>query len=283
MEYTTLRNGVRMPMLGYGTFQIPAEDTKRCVLEALSVGYRSIDTAQGYFNEEGVGAAITECGIPREDLFLTDKVWISNGGYEKARVSIDASLQKLRTDYIDLLLIHQPFNDYYGTWRAMEEAYKAGKIRAIGVSNFMPDRFVDLCGFVDIAPMVNQLEVHVFQQQRAIRPYLEKHGSQLMAWSPLAQGKNDLFTHPILTEIGARYGKTAAQVDLRFLIQSGVVVIPKSTRRERMEENFVLFDFHLTNGEMEQLQGLDLGRSQFIDHYAPDVAEMFVGAGNCQK
>ena len=283
MEYTTLRNGVRMPMLGYGTFQIPAEDTKRCVLKALSVGYRSIDTAQGYFNEEGVGAAITECGIPREDLFLTDKVWISNGGYEKARVSIDASLQKLRTDYIDLLLIHQPFNDYYGTWRAMEEAYKAGKIRAIGVSNFMPDRFVDLCGFVDIAPMVNQLEVHVFQQQRAIRPYLEKHGSQLMAWSPLAQGKNDLFTHPILTEIGARYGKTAAQVDLRFLIQSGVVVIPKSTRRERMEENFALFDFHLTDGEMEQLQGLDLGRSQFIDHYAPDVAEMFVGAGNCQK
>ena len=283
MEYTTLRNGVRMPMLGYGTFQIPAEDTKRCVLEALSVGYRSIDTAQGYFNEEGVGAAITECGIPREDLFLTDKVWISNGGYEKARVSIDASLQKLRTDYIDLLLIHQPFNDYYGTWRAMEEAYKAGKIRAIGVSNFMPDRFVDLCGFVDIAPMVNQLEVHVFQQQRAIRPYLEKHGSQLMAWSPLAQGKNDLFTHPILTEIGARYGKTAAQVDLRFLIQSGVVVIPKSTRRERMEENFALFDFHLTDGEMEQLQGLDLDRSQFIDHYAPDVAEMFVGAGNCQK
>ena len=283
MEYTTLRNGVRMPMLGYGTFQIPAEDTKRCVLEALSVGYRSIDTAQGYFNEEGVGAAITECGIPREDLFLTDKVWISNGGYEKARASIDASLQKLRTDYIDLLLIHQPFNDYYGTWRAMEEAYKAGKIRAIGVSNFMPDRFVDLCGFVDIAPMVNQLEVHVFQQQRAIRPYLEKHGSQLMAWSPLAQGKNDLFTHPILTEIGARYGKTAAQVDLRFLIQSGVVVIPKSTRRERMEENFALFDFHLTDGEMEQLQGLDLGRSQFIDHYAPDVAEMFVGAGNCQK
>ena len=283
MEYVTLNNGVKMPKLGYGVYQTPPAETERCVREAIEVGYRSIDTAQGYFNEEGVGAAITECGIPREDLFLTDKVWISNGGYEKARVSIDASLQKLRTDYIDLLLIHQPFNDYYGTWRAMEEAYKAGKIRAIGVSNFMPDRFVDLCGFVDIAPMVNQLEVHVFQQQRAIRPYLEKHGSQLMAWSPLAQGKNDLFTHPILTEIGARYGKTAAQVDLRFLIQSGVVVIPKSTRRERMEENFVLFDFHLTDGEMEQLQGLDLGRSQFIDHYAPDVAEMFVGAGNCQK
>lgn len=279
MEYTTLRNGVRMPMLGYGTFQIPAEDTKRCVLEALSVGYRSIDTAQGYFNEEGVGAAITECGVPREELFLTDKVWISNGGYEKAKAAIDASLKKLRTDYVDLMLIHQPFNDYYGSYRAMEEAYKAGKIRAIGISNFMPDRFIDLCGFVDIPPMVNQLEVHVFQQQRVIRPYLEKHGTQLMAWSPLAQGKNGLFTHPVLTEIGARYGKTAAQVDLRFLIQSGVVVIPKSTRRERMEENFALFDFRLTDGEMEQLRGLDLGRSQFIDHYAPDVAEMFVSAG----
>ena len=283
MEYTTLRNGVRMPMLGYSTFQIPAEDTKRCVLKALSVGYRSIDTAQGYFNEEGVGEALAECGIPRDQLFLTDKVWISNGGYEKAKASIDASLRKLRTDYIDLLLIHQPFNDYYGTWRAIEEAYQVGKVRAIGVSNFLSDRFIDLCGFVDIAPMVNQLEVHVFQQQRAIRPYLEKHGAQLMAWSPLAQGKNGLFTHPVLSEIGARYGKTAAQVDLRFLLQSGVVVIPKSTHRERMEENFDLFDFRLADGEMEQLQGLDLGHSQFIDHYAPDVAEMFVGAGKCQK
>lgn len=283
MEYTTLRNGVRMPMLGYSTFQIPAEDTKRCVLKAISVGYRSIDTAQGYFNEEGVGEALAECGIPRDQLFLTDKVWISNGGYEKAKASIDASLRKLRTDYIDLLLIHQPFNDYYGTWRAIEEAYQVGKVRAIGVSNFLPDRFIDLCGFVDIAPMVNQLEVHVFQQQRAIRPYLEKHGAQLMAWSPLAQGKNGLFTHPVLSEIGARYGKTAAQVDLRFLLQSGVVVIPKSTHRERMEENFDLFDFRLADGEMEQLQGLDLGHSQFIDHYAPDVAEMFVGAGKCQK
>lgn len=283
MEYTTLRNGVRMPMLGYGTFQIPAEDTKRCVLEALSVGYRSIDTAQGYFNEEGVGEALAECGIPRDQLFLTDKVWISNGGYEKAKASIDISLQKLHTDYIDLLLIHQPFNDYYGTWRAMEEAYQAGKVRTIGVSNFLPDRFIDLCGFVDITPMVNQLEVHVFQQQRAIRSYLEKHDTQLMAWSPLAQGKNGLFTHPVLTEIGAKYGKTAAQVDLRFLIQSGVVVIPKSTHRERIEENFAMFDFRLTDVEMEQLQALDLGRSQFIDHYAPDVAEMFVGAGKCKN
>ena len=283
MEYVTLSNGVKMPQLGYGVYQVSNEECERCVKDAISVGYRAIDTAQSYHNEDAVGAAVAASGVPRDELFLTTKIWISNGGYEKAKASIDQSLKSLRSDYVDLLLIHQPFNDYYGTWRAMDEAYKAGKIRAIGVSNFMPDRFVDLCGFVDIAPMVNQLEVHVFQQQRAIRPYLEKHGSQLMAWSPLAQGKNDLFTHPILTEIGARYGKTAAQVDLRFLIQSGVVVIPKSTRRERMEENFALFDFHLTDGEMEQLQGLDLGRSQFIDHYAPDVAEMFVGAGNCQK
>ena len=217
---------------------------------------------------------------PPEELFLTDKVWISSGGYEKDAASIDASLKKLRTDYIDLMLVHQPFNDYYGTWRALEEAYRAGKLRAIGVSNFMPDRFIDLCGFVDIAPMVNQLEVHVFQQQRTIRPYLEKHGTQLMAWSPLAQGRNGLFTDPTLQKIGARYGKTAAQVNLRFLMQSGVVVIPKSTHRERMAENFDLFDFRLTDEEMEQLQAMDLGRSQFIDHYAPDVAEMFVGAGS---
>lgn len=279
MEYTTLRNGVKIPMLGYGVFQIPAEDTKRCVLEALSVGYRSIDTAQGYFNEAGVGEAVAESGIPREDLFLTTKIWISNGGYEKAKASIDESLRKLKTDYVDLMLVHQPFNDYYGTYRAMEEAYRAGKLRAIGVSNFMADRFIDLCGFVEIPPMVNQMEVHVFQQQRALRPYLKKHGAQLMAWSPLAQGKNGLLTNPVLMEIGQKYGKTAAQVDLRFLIQSDVVVIPKSTHRERMEENFNLFDFRLTEDEMHRLEALNLGRSQFIDHYAPEVAEMFVSAG----
>ena len=279
MEYATLRNGVKMPMLGYGVFQIPAEDTKRCVLEAISVGYRSIDTAQGYFNEEGVGAAIADCGVPRDRLFLTTKIWISNGGYEKAKASIDASLKKLRTDYVDLVLIHQPFNDYYGTYRAMEEAYKAGKIRAIGVSNFMPDRFIDIANFTEIPPMVNQLEVHVFHQQRAFRPILKKYSAQLMASSPLAQGKNGLFTNPVLSEIGEKYGKTAAQVDLRFLIQSGVAVIPKSTHRERIEENFALFDFQLTGEEMRQIEALDLGHSQFIDHYAPDVAEMFVSAG----
>ena len=195
-------------MLGYGVFQIPAEDTKRCVSDAISVGYRSIDTAQGYYNEEGVGEAVSECGVPREELFLTTKIWISNGGYEKAKASVDESLRKLKTDYVDLLLIHQPFNDYYGSYRAMEEAYKAGKARAIGVSNFMPDRFIDIAGFVEIPPMVNQLEVHVFQQQKIEKEILKKHHTQLMAWSPLAQGKNELFSNGLLTAIGEAYQKT---------------------------------------------------------------------------
>lgn len=279
MEYVTLNNGVKMPMLGYGVFQIPSSDTERCVLDAISVGYRSIDTAQGYFNEEGVGEAVSKCGVARAELFLTTKIWISNGGYEKAKESIDESLQKLKTDYVDLMLIHQPFNDYYGSYHAMEEAYKAGKIRAIGVSNFMPDRFIDIAGFVETIPAVNQLEVHVFQQQKVARGILKEHGTQLMAWSPLAQGKNNLFANETLAEIGEKYGKTAAQVNLRFLIQSGVVVIPKSTHKERMEENFSLFDFSLTEEEMHRLETLDLGHSQFIDHYAPEVAKMFVDAG----
>ena len=207
MEYAILSNGVKIPMLGYGVFQIGIEDTERCVLDAISVGYRSIDTAQGYFNEEGVGAAISKCGIPRDELFLTTKICISNGGYEKAKASIDESLRKLRTDYVDLMLIHQPFNDYYGSYRAMEEAYKAGKIRAIGVSNFMPDRFIDIAGFVEITPMVNQLEVHAFQQQKIAREILKKHSTQLMAWSPLAQGKNNLFTNEVLTKIGKKVWK----------------------------------------------------------------------------
>lgn len=279
MEYVTLNNGVKMPMLGYGVFQIPADDTKRCVLDAISVGYRSIDTAQGYFNEEGVGEAVNKCGVPRVELFLTTKIWISNGGYEKAKESIDESLRKLKTDYVDLMLIHQPFNDYYGSYRAMEEAYKAGKIRAIGVSNFMPDRFIDIASFVETVPAVNQLEVHVFQQQKVAGEILKKYGTKLMAWSPLAQGKNNLFVNETLTKIGEKYGKTAAQVNLRFLIQSGVVVIPKSTHKERMEENFNLFDFSLAEDEMQRLEALDLGHSQFIDHYAPEVAQMFVDAG----
>lgn len=279
MEYTILNNGVKMPLLGYGVFQIPLEDTKRCVMDAISVGYRSIDTAQGYFNEEGVGEAVTECGVPRSELFLTTKIWISNGGYEKAKASIDASLKKLKTDYIDLMLIHQAFNDYYGSYRAMEEAYKAGKIRAIGISNFMPDRFIDIAEFMQIPPMVNQLEVHAFYQQKQAREILQKYNTQIMAWSPLAEGKNNLFTNKTLVKIGEKYGKTAAQVDLRFLTQSGVVVIPKSIHKERMEENFNIFDFKLTDEEMQKIEALDLNKSQFIDFYAPEVAKMFVDAG----
>ncbi|MDE7428742.1 MAG: aldo/keto reductase, partial [Lachnospiraceae bacterium] len=205
--------------------------------------------------------------------------WISNGGYEKAKASIDESLRKLKTDYVDLMLVHQPFNDYYGSYRAMEEAYKAGKIRAIGVSNFMPDRFIDIAGFVEVTPAVNQLEVHAFYQQKTAKEVLKKYGTQIMAWSPLAQGKNNLFTNGTLTKIGEKYGRTAAQVNLRFLIQSGVVVIPKSVHKERMEENFNLFDFSLTGEEMQELEAMDMGKSQFIDFYAPDVAEMFVNAG----
>lgn len=279
MEYTILNNGVKMPLLGYGVFQIPLEDTKRCVMDAISVGYRSIDTAQGYFNEEGVGEAVTECGVPRSELFLTTKIWISNGGYEKAKASIDASLKKLKTDYIDLMLIHQAFNDYYGSYRAMEEAYKAGKIRAIGVSNFMPDRFIDIAEFMQIPPMVNQLEVHAFYQQKQAREILQKYNTQIMAWSPLAEGKNNLFTNETLIKIGEKYGKTAAQVDLRFLTQSGVVVISKSIHKERMEENFNIFDFKLTDEEMQKIEALDLSKSQFIDFHAPEVAKMFVDAG----
>lgn len=279
MEYVILNNGVKMPKLGYGVFQIPLEDTKRCVMEAISVGYRSIDTAQGYFNEEGVGDAIADYGVPRSELFLTTKIWISNGGYAKARASIDESLKKLRTDYIDLMLIHQAFNDYYGTYRAMEEAYKAGKIRAIGVSNFLPDRFIDIAEFNEIVPMVNQLEVHAFYQQKPARELLKRYNTQLMAWSPLAEGKNNLFENEILKKIGEKYGKTAAQIDLRFLTQSDVVAIPKSTHRERMEENFNIFDFKLTNEEMRQIEAMDLNKSQFIDFQAPEVADMFVKAG----
>lgn len=279
MEYTILNNGVKMPLLGYGVFQIPLEDTKRCVMDAISVGYRSIDTAQGYFNEEGVGDAVLQCGVPRSELFLTTKIWISNGSYEKAKASIDESLKKLKTDYIDLMLIHQAFNDYYGSYRAMEEAYRAGKIRAIGVSNFLPDRFIDIAEFNEIPPMVNQLEVHAFYQQKPARQILQKYNTQLMAWSPLAEGKNNLFTNETLVKIGEKYNKTAAQVDLRFLTQSGVVVIPKSTHKERMEENFNIFDFKLTDEEMRQIEALDLNKSQFIDFHAPEVAKMFVDAG----
>ena len=276
MEYVTLSNGVKMPQLGYGVYQTPAEDTKRCVLDALSVGYRSIDSAQAYGNEEGVGEAIVESGIPREELFFTTKVWLSNAGYEKAKASIEESLRKLKTDYIDLLLIHQPFHDYYGTYRAMEEAYKEGKVRAIGVSNFYPDRFIDIANSVEIKPMVNQVETHVFQQQKVAKEIMKKYNTQIESWGPFAEGKNDYFNNPVLKEIGNQYGKTVAQVALRFLLQSGVVVIPKSTHKERMEENFNVFDFTLSEDDMKKIEQLDGGKSLFFSHYDPDTVEWFM-------
>ena len=276
MNYITLNNGVKMPQLGYGVYQTPPEQTEECVLNAIKVGYRSIDTAQAYHNEEGVGNAIEKCGLPREELFITTKIWISNAGYEKAKASIETSLKKLKTDYVDLLLIHQPFGDYYGSYRAMEEAYKQGKARAIGVSNFYPDRFLDIEHFSEIKPAVNQVETHVFQQQKVAKKYLEKHGAHIMSWGPFAEGKNDYFNNPVLKEIGEKHGKSGAQTALRFLLQSDVILIPKSTHENRMKENFDIFDFELSADEMKRIEALDTGKSLFFSHYDPETVERFM-------
>lgn len=278
MEYVTLNNGVKMPILGFGVYQVT--DLKECekvVGDALKTGYRLIDTAQAYFNEEAVGNAIKNSGIDRKDIFLVTKVWISNAGYEKAKKSIEESLKKLQTDYVDLLLIHQPFNDYYGTYRAMEEAYKEGKARAIGVSNFYPDRFIDISHFVQIQPAVNQVETHVFQQQKTAHEIMKKYNTQIMSWGPFAGGKNNFFHNETLKNIGARYGKSVAQVALRFLVQEGVVVIPKSVHKERMEENFNIFDFSLSADDMDAIRALDTGKSLFFSHYDPDTVEFLTG------
>ena len=274
MEYVTLNNGVLMPMLGYGVYQVDPAECERCVSDAIAVGYRSIDTAQAYANEEGVGAAVRKSGVPREEFFLTSKVWITNAGYEKARASIDESLKKLQTDYLDLMLIHQPFNDYYGTYRAMEDAYRAGKLRAIGVSNFYPDRFIDLYHFVDVKPAVNQIETHPFQQQRQAHAILQKYGVQHESWGPFAEGRKDLFQNPVLTGIGGKYGKSAAQVALRWNVQRGVTVIPKSVHRERMTQNMDLWDFQLSAEDMAEIARLDLGHSEIVDHYDPAFVRM---------
>ena len=276
MEYVTLNNGIKMPKLGYGVYQTPPEDTKHCVLDAIEIGYRSIDTAQAYYNEEGVGAALASCGLPREEFFLTTKVWITNAGYEKAKASILESMEKLQTSYLDLLLIHQPFGDYYGTYRAMKELYKAGKLRAIGVSNFGPDRYLDIQHFATIKPAVNQIETHVFQQQKVAREYLQKYNCQPESWGPFAEGRNDMFTNPVLTKIGEKYGKTAAQTALRFLMQSDVVVIPKSVHKDRMQQNFDIFDFTLTQEEMTEIEALDSRESLFFSHYDPKTVEWFM-------
>lgn len=280
MQTVKLNNGVEMPILGFGVYQVP--DHKECekaVLEALDTGYRLLDTAQAYFNEEAVGSAIKKSGIARKDIFLVTKIWISNAGYEKAQKSIEDSLNKLQTDYVDLLLIHQPFNDYYGTYRAMEEAYKAGKTRAIGVSNFYPDRFIDLSHFCEVQPAVNQVETHVFQQQKVAREIMKKYHTQIMSWGPFAEGRNNYFQNETLKEIGAKYGKSVAQTALRFLTQEGVVVIPKSTHKERMEENFHIFDFELSEEDMNKIRALDTGKSLFFSHYDPETVEFLTGLG----
>lgn len=279
LESIPLSNGVKMPRLGYGVYQVDPTTCEASVREALEVGYRAIDTAQAYHNEEGVGRAIKGSGLPREDIFLTTKVWVSNAGQEKARASIEESLRKLQTDYIDLLLIHQPFNDYYGTYRAMEEANRAGKVRAIGVSNFYPDRFVDLAEFCEIKPAVNQVETHVFNQQVKAQELMAKYGTRVESWGPFAEGRNGFFTNPVLKDIGEKYGKTPAQTALRFLIQRGVIVIPKTTHRERMEENFNVFDFELSREDMGAIARLDRGESLFLCHQDPESVLYLINYG----
>ena len=279
MNTITLNNGVKMPQMGYGVFQVSPAECERCVLDAISVGYRMIDTAQAYHNEEGVGNAIQKCGVPREELFVVTKVWISNAGEEKAYASILESLKKLKSDYIDLLLIHQPFGDYYGTYRAMERAYREGKVRAIGVSNFYPDRFIDLQEHVEVKPMVNQVETHVFNQQVEAQKYMEKYGCHIMSWGPFAEGLNDFFHNEVLQEIGKAHSKTLAQTALRFLIQRGVIIIPKSTHKERMQENLDIFDFELASDEMAHIAALDLKHSLFFSHYEPKMVEQFMVLG----
>ena len=276
-----LNNGVEMPLVGYGVFQVSPEECERCVSDAIAVGYRSIDTAQAYFNEEGVGNAWKKSRVKREELFLTTKVWITNAGDKKAAESINTSLRKLQTDYIDLLLIHQPFGDYYGTYRAMEEALKAGKVRAIGVSNFYYDRFIDLADNMDIKPAVNQIEVNVFNQQNRMREIMSKYDTRMMAWGPLAEGANGFFTNPVLTEIGNKYGKSVAQVALRFLVQEDVIVIPKSVRKERMEQNLDIFDFTLSPEDISLIKGLDLGHGVIVDFN--DVEQVMNLANNLKN
>lgn len=275
MEYVQLNNGLKMPILGYGVYQVTKDECERCVLDALKTGYRLIDTAQSYFNEEEVGNAIVKSGIPREEIFLTTKVWVEHYGYEETKKSIYDSMKKLQTEYIDLMLLHQPFSDYYGAYRALEELYKEGVLKAIGVSNFYPDRLVDIANFADIIPMVNQVETHVLNQQTEAKKWMEKYEVQIEAWAPFGEGRGGLFENPVLTAIGERYGKSAAQVMLRWNIQRGVIVLPKSTHIERMEQNFNVFDFALSDEDMTTIAALDTQTSSFFSHYDPNMVEWF--------
>lgn len=275
MQTVTLNNGVTMPILGFGVYQIPdAEECENAVYEALKIGYRLIDTAAGYMNEEAVGHAIQRSGVPREELFITTKLWIQDAGYESAKLAFAKSLQKLQVDYLDLYLIHQPFGDYYGAWRAMEELYKEGKIKAIGVSNFLPDRLMDLIVHNDILPAINQVETHPFHQQIDNATFMKEQGVQIQSWGPFAEGRNQMFSNELLTSIAEKHSKSVAQVILRWLVQRDVVVIPKSVRRERLAENFDIFDFELSVEDMKQIATLDTEANLFLSYLDPEIAKM---------
>lgn len=276
MEQVTFYNGVKMPIVGYGVYQVSKEECERCVLDALAVGYRSIDTAQSYFNEEQVGNAIVKSGVPRKDIFLTTKVWIEHYGYEEAKKAVLESMRKLQTEYLDLVLLHQPFSDYYGAYRALEDLYGEGKLRAIGVSNFYPDRLVDIASFSRIKPMVNQVETHPFHQQTEAKKWMDKYGIQMEAWAPFGEGRGGLFENPVLAQLAEKYNKTTAQIILRWHIQRGVVVIPKSTHKARMEENLQVFDFVLEPEDMNRISALDKKQSFFFSHSDPAMVEWFV-------
>ncbi len=278
MEFVTLNNGVQMPLEGFGVFQVP--DPAQCeqaVLDAIATGYRLIDTAAAYMNEQAVGAAVKKCGVPREELFITTKLWVQDASYEGAKKAIETSLQNLGLDYIDLYLIHQPMGDYIGAYRAMEEAYRQGKLKAIGVRNFYPAPLADLCETVEVMPAVNQVELHPFFQQEKALATMKEYGVHPEAWGPFAEGKHGIFTHPVLTKIGEKYGKSAAQVALRWNVQRGVTVIPKSVHKERMEQNMAIWDFQLSDEEMQQIAALDLGHSEIVDHSDPGFVKMLHG------
>ncbi len=278
MEYVTLNNGVKMPKVGYGVYQVT--DLKQCeqsVVDAIEAGYRLIDTAQSYNNEEAVGNAIQRCGVDRKELFITTKVWVTSYGYDKTKASIEESLKKLQLDYIDLVLLHQPFNDYYGAYRALEDLYKEGKIKAIGVSNFYPDRLVDLALNVEIKPAINQIEVNVFHQRELDKAYNEKYNVQLEAWAPFAEGRNNMFSNPDLKAIGDKYGKSVAQVILRWLYQRDIVSLSKSVKKSRMQENIDIFDFELSEEDMQMISNMDKQESSFFSHYDPAIVEMING------
>lgn len=278
MQYVTLKNGIKMPVLGFGVFQIPDHNQcEQAVLNALDTGYRLIDTAAAYFNEEAVGAAVKKSGVRREDLFITTKLWIQDAGYENAKKAFEVSLNKLGTDYLDLYLIHQPLGDYYGSWRAMEELYEEGKIKAIGVCNFYPERFTDLCLNAKIKPMVNQVECHPFFQQKEAMKIMEEFGTRIEAWGPFAEGSKNIFRNETLLSIAEKHKKTSAQVILRWNIQRNIVVIPKSVHKERIEENFNVFDFELDENDMAEIAAMDTGKSDIINHFTAETAKFLNG------